>query len=87
MSKPGQKHGRTVKWILRYMKGSLDMALCYEGTNVPLRDYVDSEFAGDVDSRRSTTSFIFMLGSGAESWVSRLQKIVPCLRRRLNMLQ
>jgi len=38
------------------------MALCYEGTNVPLRGYVDSEFAGDVDSRRSTTSFVFTLG-------------------------
>ena len=52
------------------------MALCYEGTNVPLRGYVDSEFAGDIDSRKSTTSFVFMLGSGAINWVSRLQKII-----------
>ena len=41
----------------------------------------------DVDSQKSTISYVFMLGSGAISWASRLQKIVPYLRRRLNMLQ
>ena len=31
---------------------------------------------GDVDSRKSTTAYIFTLESGAMSWVSRLQKVV-----------
>jgi len=50
-------------------------ALCYGGTDVRLRGYVDFDFAGDVDSR-STTGYVFTLRSGAVSWVSRLQKIV-----------
>jgi len=52
------------------------MALCDRGTDVRLHGYVDSYFAGDVDSRRSTTDYVFILESGAVSWVLRLQKIV-----------
>ena len=52
------------------------MSLCYDGMDVQLMGYVDSDFAGDVNSRRSTTDYVFTLGSGAVSWVSRLQKIV-----------
>ena len=52
------------------------MALCYESTNVQLMGYVDSDFASDLDNRRITTGYVFTLGSGVVSWVSRLQKIV-----------
>ena len=52
------------------------MALCYEGTDVQLLGYVDSDFVGDVDSRKSTTGYVFILGNRAVSWVSRLQKII-----------
>ena len=52
------------------------MALCYEGTEVHLHGFVDFDFAGDVDSQRNITSYVFTLGSGAVSWVSRLQKII-----------
>ena len=51
------------------------MTLCYDGTDVRVHGYVDSDFAGDVDSQRSITSYVFTLGSGAVSWVSRLQMI------------
>ena len=54
------------------------MPLCYDGTNVRLHGYVDYDFVGDVDSRKSTTGYVFTLGSGAMSWVSWLQKI-DCL--------
>jgi len=42
MCNPRHEQWRTVKWILRYLKESLDVALCYEGTNVHLHEYVDS---------------------------------------------
>ena len=38
--------------------------------------YVDSDFARNVNSQKSTTGYVFTLGSGAISWVLRLQKIV-----------
>ena len=41
-----------------------------------LQGYVDADFAGDIDSRKSTTGFVFILGGITISWVSNLQKIV-----------
>ena len=38
--------------------------------------YVDADFAGDIDSRKSTTGFVFTLCGTAISWTSNLQKIV-----------
>ncbi|WJX14008.1 ABC-type xenobiotic transporter [Trifolium repens] len=36
----------------------------------------DADFGGEVDRRRSTTGYIFTVGTGAVSWISRIQKIV-----------
>ena len=52
------------------------MALCYAGTYAHLHGYVHLDFMGNVNSRRSTTDYVSTLGSGAVTWVSRLQKIV-----------
>ena len=41
-----------------------------------LQGYVDVDFASNIDSRKSTTGFVFTLDSIAISWASNLQKIV-----------
>lgn len=38
--------------------------------------FCDSDYAGDLDDRRSTTGYAFMLGSAAVSWCSKKQPIV-----------
>jgi len=38
-----------------------------DGTDVCLHGYVDSDFAGDVDSWKSTIGYVFTLGSRAVS--------------------
>nr|CAN62498.1 hypothetical protein VITISV_000081 [Vitis vinifera] len=76
MSRPGKQHWEAVKWILRYLKGSLDTCLCFTGASLKLQGYVDADFAGDIDSRKKTTGFVFTLGGTTISWVSNLQKIV-----------
>ncbi|RVX19694.1 Retrovirus-related Pol polyprotein from transposon TNT 1-94 [Vitis vinifera] len=76
MSRPGKQHWEAVKWILRYVKGSLDTCLCFTGASLKLQGYVDADFASDIDSRKSTTGFVFTLGGTAISWASNLQKIV-----------
>ena len=43
------------------------MALYYKGTDICMHGYVDSNFAGDVDNQKSTTGYVFTLGSGAVS--------------------
>ena len=76
MSKAGKQHQEAVKWILRYLKSSLDTCLCFTGASLKLQGYVDVDFAGNIDSRKSTTGFVFTLGGTAISWASNLQKIV-----------
>ena len=51
-----------VKWILRYLRGSLNTYLCFIGASLKLQGYVDADFAGDIDNRKSTIGFVFTLG-------------------------
>ena len=76
MSRLGKQHWEVVKWILRYLRSSLDTCLCFTGASLKLHSYVDADFAGDIDSRKSTTRFVFILGGIVISWASNLQKIV-----------
>ena len=75
MSRLGKQHWEAVKWILRYLKGSSNTCLCFTGASLKLQGYIDADFAGDIDSRKSTTGFVFSLGDTAISWASNLQKI------------
>ena len=38
--------------------------------------YTDSDWAGSVDDRKSTSGYVFHLGSRAISWASKKQRIV-----------
>ena len=65
MANPGREHWNTIKRILRYIKGTLDAALCYGGLEFTVRGYVDSGFAGDLEKRKSTTGYVFIIAGGA----------------------
>jgi hypothetical protein len=76
MNNPDKEHWEAVKWILRYLRGTSTHALCFGGSDIVLQGYVDSDMAGDKDSRRSTTGYVFTLGGTTVSWISKLQKVV-----------
>ncbi|KAH9681068.1 hypothetical protein KPL71_026802 [Citrus sinensis] len=76
MANPGGEHWIAVKRILRYIRGTSDVVLCYRGSEFTVRGYVDSDFAGDLDKRKSTTGYVFTLAGVAVSWVSKLQTVV-----------
>ena len=77
MSNPGKEHWCAVKWILRYLKGTTDVGLLFgKGSSLSVRGYVDADFAGDIDNRRSTTGYVFTLAGGPVSWKSTLQATV-----------
>lgn len=42
-------------------------------------EYSDADYAGDLETRRSTTGYIAMLGTAAVSWNSQRQKSVVAL--------
>lgn len=76
LSNPGKEHWEAVKWILRYLKGTTKICLCYGGAISILEGYTDADMAGDLDSRKSTSGYIYTFAGGAVSWQSRLQKCV-----------
>ena len=66
-------------FVLRYLRGTYDQAILYQHVDVlvdTLWGWVDSDWAADVDSRRSHTGYIIMLNGGAVSWKSRRQDCV-----------
>lgn len=77
MESPTEQHLAAAKRILRYVKGTSDFGIQYgRGKNAGLVGYVDSDYAGDEDDRKSTTGYTFMFGGGAISWASKKQPIV-----------
>ena len=72
MNNPGKEHWMVVKWILRYLRGTKNQALCFGGSNIALQGYVDVHMVGDRDKRRSTTEYVFTTGGIAVSWISKL---------------
>ncbi|KAK9050872.1 hypothetical protein SSX86_030160 [Deinandra increscens subsp. villosa] len=76
MSNPGRGHWEAVKWLLRYLKGTSKMALCFKGKDVVLKGYADADLGGCKQSYKSTTGYVFTVGGTAISWMSRLQKSV-----------
>ena len=87
MSRPRKQNWEVVKWILRYLKGLSDTYLCFTGASLKLQGYVDADFAGDIDSRKSIIGFVFTLDGTAISWASNLKRLLLFLLQKLSMLQ
>ncbi|XP_066334485.1 uncharacterized mitochondrial protein AtMg00810-like [Miscanthus floridulus] len=78
MERPTMEHLQTVKRILRYVGGTIDYGLHYgraPGTTWFV-GYCDSDFAGNVDTNKSTTGTMFFLGDYLVNWQSLKQKVV-----------
>lgn len=73
---PTPAHLTIVHGILRYLKGTIDLKLVFDGKLGELIGYSDADRAGDQDTRRSTAGYVFNLGSGAISWSSKRQPTV-----------
>ena len=79
MNNPTKVHSIEEKWILRYLRGTTNQALCFGGSNIALQGYVDADMAGDRENRRSTTGYVFSVGGTTVSWVSKIQSVVALL--------
>ena len=75
-SNPGIDHWRAAKKVMRYLQGTKDYMLMYRRTySLEVIGYSDADFAGCVDSRKSTCGYIFKLADGAVSWRSAKQTL------------
>jgi hypothetical protein len=63
--------------IFRYLKGTLDFGLWYPiGKTFTLINYIDADWAGNVDDKKSTSGGAFFLGNSLVSWLSKKQSSI-----------
>jgi transposase InsO family protein len=85
-SNPGEPHMQALKRVLRYLHGTVNHQLMYDGregnkghpsnTSGTLLGYCDADWAASMDDRRSVTGWVFLVAGGAISWQSQRQKSV-----------
>jgi hypothetical protein len=78
MDAPTTEHLAAVKHVMRYIAGTLHLGCMYHHSSGAQRiaGFSDNDMAGDVDTRKSTTGLVFILGSSPVVWQSQKQKIV-----------
>ncbi|KAK1648037.1 hypothetical protein QYE76_065842 [Lolium multiflorum] len=73
-SDPGMEHWTTVKNILKYLKRTKDMFLCYGGDQeLVVTSYTDASWNTDPDDSKSQSGYVFILNGAAVSWSSSKQ--------------
>ena len=76
MANPGREHWKTLKGIFRYLVDTVGLGICYRCGGMKgdsrvhmeapdqMVGFVDADYGGDLDTRRSTIGYIFMLNGG-----------------------
>ena len=78
-SRPEKEHWQGVKRILRYIQGTIDFGLIYKakGNTFSLAGYLDADWAGDLDTRRSASGYIFHIEGSTVVWQTRDKYVYP----------
>ena len=77
LADPAEHHGQALKGLLRYVRSTINLGITYGSSGSQgLVAYSDSDYAMDKQTRRSILGYIYMLGGGPISWISRKQKSV-----------
>ena len=74
---PGIEHWKALLHVIGYVKNTIDYGLTYsrDADLTPLA-YVDADYGGCRDTRRSTSGYVFTMAGGAVTWSSKRQATV-----------
>ncbi|CEG45551.1 Phosphatidylinositol kinase (PIK-G3) [Plasmopara halstedii] len=74
---PCPTHWQALKRVLRYIQGTKTFGIKFQATSEEgLQGYSDADWAGDIETRRSTSGYAFMMNGGCISWKSKKQRTV-----------
>lgn len=73
---PGTSHWLLAKRVLKYLKDTSHYGITYTKSEDKLQAFTDSDWAGNVDDRKSCTGNVIMLAGGPISWRSKKQASV-----------
>lgn len=86
LSNPSKEHQADIKWILSYLGNISRFCLCYGNRKTELSGYLAVDYASDVDSRKSTSSYMMTFVGGVVSRQSRLQKCIVLSTSEVELL-
>ena len=73
-SNPLEEHLQKALYIVRYLAGTKNLCIKYNGASkAGFVAYSDTDWAGDHETRRSTSGYAIFLGNGIVSWLLRRQ--------------
>lgn len=74
---PQKAHMEAILRILRYLKGTADRGVLFKkNDHHKIQTYTDADWAGDRDSRKSTSGYFTLVGGNLVTWKSKKQKVV-----------
>ena len=76
---PGAEHQHALDCVFRYLRAMSDRHLVFlreTPNSTMLHSFVDTNWASDVNDRKSMSGFVFMLGGATMSWSSKKQTSV-----------
>ena len=77
MHDPRESHLAALKRLLRYVRGTVDLGLVlHRSSSAELVVYINADWAGCPDTRRSTSGYAVFLGGNLVSWSSKRQPVV-----------
>lgn len=88
MQHPHESHWEAAKRILRYIRGTIQFGIHYSTGATPLLvGFTDSDWAGDPDDQKSTTGYVFTLGSGPITGIARSKVPLLSLSQKQSIMQ
>nr|CAN75281.1 hypothetical protein VITISV_007972 [Vitis vinifera] len=82
MSCLGKPYWQTVKWLFQYLAGTRSLGLVYGGNSqlgTQLQGFVDVDYAGNIDTIKSLTGYLFIVFGRIVSWKANIQSVVSLL--------
>ena len=79
MSNPDKSHFKALDRIWQYLNTYPDLGILLDcSSEVFIKIYCDSDWASNLDDRRSTQAYISCIGSAPINWATKLQKTIAC---------
>ena len=76
-----------MKWIFRYFRGNSKLCLTFGNSKLVLESYVDADWAGDLDGRKSTSGIYLLLQGELYHGSQDCRSVLPYLQLKLSTLQ
>jgi len=79
LANPNEGHWKALKRCFQYLNATRDLGLVYGPFGekpIYFIGYTDSDWAGDRESRKSTSGYVFTVGGTAVSWASKRQQTI-----------